>query len=109
MNSEQPWSYSTGVAGLADTNPHTMQAAPGGSPLVPKRAWLRSIQIKNGANACTIQIKDDAAPTVLWVASLVANEYQHAVMEQAIPGLTGNMTVTASATGAIVNAQGNVA
>lgn len=109
MSSEQPWSFTTGVAGLADANPHTMAAAPGGAGLVPKRAFLHSLQIRNGANAGTIQIKDDAgAGTVLWASTLAANEYQLAIMERPIPGLTGNMTVTGSVTGAIVNAQGTI-
>lgn len=108
MNSEQPWSFTTGAAGLPDTNAHTMAAAPGGAGVVPKRAFLASIQIRNGANAGTIQIKDDAAGTVLWASTLAANEYQSAIMEQPIPGLTGNLTVTGSVTGAIVNAQGTI-
>lgn len=104
MSLKQIWGFTTGTAGVADANPHNLTAGPQ-STAGGLSSYLGGIQIRNGANACTITIKD-AGGNVIWADSLSANERMFATFEPGIGPSPGAITYQASATGAIINAQG---
>lgn len=95
------WNYTSGGALGAVTV--TLAAAPNGSIA---RNWLSGLQIKAGANALVVTIQCDGV--TLYEDSLQANERLMGILCDApLVGVAGQaLTLTTSATGAYVNAQG---
>lgn len=109
MSRKSTWSFTTGTGGMTGATDHALVAAPTASESsTGQRRWLSAIQIRNTATAATFSIRD-SDDNILWADTLAIAEARVVLFSSEAPLVAPvgkGLSVQASATGCIVNAQG---